>query len=602
MKDYERIIDLLYPLQLDVINHLGQWYKNLYRECKIKGISPDNKYPLLVEPTGFGKTIIISTLIARRIANKSKKRVLVITHREELVQQNHDTFIQLHPGFSDKTGIACNGLGQNTLNAQVVFSMIHTISSKKNINNLEAFDTILIDEAHMVDNQDTLYKGKKSQYRKVLERLKKKNKNVYVVGLTATPYRLGEGAIYGNKRSFFHSIAHETNIGLLFQEGYLTPIVTPKIDSHLLMKYKRDKNNNKDLNAQQRDEAINSVSLEQQLQLVVDFKNNQKRKSILIFCATIDHAKQTAKILTKLGIGNESIYTGSDNRAKHIRRFKAMELTCLINVDVLTVGFDCREIDMLVMLRPTKSIVLFIQMLGRGMRKFLLNKRKKENKCLLLDFAGNTDNFPSINDINWDRYIDKEKKCPVCGNICHSNDCKCKNCKHIFKETEEMNSSGGGDRRWGDSKLPTCDNPVTNNIKKTKYLNNNEKEYSIDKIGITRAISKNDLEYSKIIYYQDGEEVGFDALFPFGFTRVLDTVKALGAPILNKETQKPLFIENIKDIEKAMLGIPRKNIFLFDETEIRIELRKNAKVSFKKNGRFYNISKINDQNLKRATS
>jgi len=167
------------------------------------------------------------------------------------------------------------------------------------------------------------------------------------------------------------------------------------------------------------------------------------RNSWLVFAHSINHAHEIQEELNRQGIFNCEVVTGMTK--KHVRKdmleqFKAGRIKCLINVNVLTTGFDAPNIDMIVMLRPTKSTSLYIQMLGRGVRLF-----DDKIDCMVLDFAGNIAEHgafddPEVTDPKSKGNGDGEaptKNCPECENRVHAGKRICPFCLYLFPIQEE---------------------------------------------------------------------------------------------------------------------------------------------------------------------
>ena len=468
-KIFENPTELLRDYQKKSIVDLKKAYRSFYSEHARAGNH------ILVLPTAAGKTFIIASMIAEALSHKNEKRVLVVTHSKELVSQNYDQFIENFDGADEVTGIYCAGLGRRDYDKQVVFGMINSIGNKALIDN---FDILIIDECHRVDNIDTKLKSnyKPSRYRTLIKRLEQSNKKLSTIGLTATPCRFERGmnvGIFGSKRAFFDTIAHETFVDSLLLGGYITPLVTPdELEESLIMKFSKSKTKD-DLTKKQLKEAVDSVPLVKQLEVVKE-EISKGRGGVLIFCSTVEHANDTSNILSGFKISNSVVVgdTASCERAGSISNFKTMKIKVLINVDVLTVGFSARDVDLLVFLRPRKSVSLYVQMMGRGMRLYDKNIFKRDNKCMVLDFAGNISRHGPINQINYHDLIDNGTVCPDCGNTCLSNISKCGFCGHIFKEidfsTEKKCSHCDAINPVSARKCTSCDTPFVESGEREK--------------------------------------------------------------------------------------------------------------------------------------
>ncbi|NOH91416.1 DEAD/DEAH box helicase [Vibrio sp. AIC-3] len=361
---------------------------------------------VLVLPTGAGKSLVIAEL-----ARLAKGRVLVLAHVKELVEQNHEKY----EGYGLKGSIFSAGLGRKETDQQVVFASVQSV-----VRNLDSFSNqfslLVIDECHRVPDEKT------SSYQKVITHLRENNSGIKVLGLTATPYRLGMGWIYqyhtrGQVRSdeprFFRDCIFELPIRYLLDEGFLTP--ARMIDAPVLS---YDFSQLKPASTGRYKEAELDMVIEQSKRATPQIVDQiihlaQDKLGIMVFAATVRHAQE---ILGLLPEGEASIVIGDTptlERDQIISDFKERKIKFLVNVSVLTTGFDAPHVDLIAILRPTESISLYQQIVGRGLR---LSPGKKE--CLVLDYAGNSYDLyqPEVGDPKPDS--DSEIitiPCPACG-------------------------------------------------------------------------------------------------------------------------------------------------------------------------------------------
>ncbi|WP_146448079.1 DEAD/DEAH box helicase [Vibrio kanaloae] len=361
---------------------------------------------VLVLPTGAGKSLVIAEL-----ARLAKGRVLVLAHVKELVEQNHEKY----EGYGLKGSIFSAGLGRKETDQQVVFASVQSV-----VRNLDSFSNqfslLVIDECHRVPDEKT------SSYQKVITHLRENNSGIKVLGLTATPYRLGMGWIYqyhtrGQVRSdeprFFRDCIFELPIRYLLDEGFLTP--ARMIDAPVLS---YDFSQLKPASTGRYKEAELDMVIEQSKRATPQIVDQiihlaQDKLGIMVFAATVRHAQE---ILGLLPEGEASLVIGDTptlERDQIINDFKERRIKFLVNVSVLTTGFDAPHVDLIAILRPTESISLYQQIVGRGLR---LSPGKKE--CLVLDYAGNSYDLyqPEVGDPKPDS--DSEIitiPCPACG-------------------------------------------------------------------------------------------------------------------------------------------------------------------------------------------
>ncbi len=361
---------------------------------------------VIVLPTGAGKSLVIAEL-----ARLAKGRVLILAHVKELVEQNHAKY----EGYDLKGSIFSAGLGRKETEQQVVFASVQSV-----VRNLDAFanqfSLLVIDECHRVPED------KKSSYQKVISHLTELNTGIKVLGLTATPYRLGMGWIYqyhtrGQVRSeeakFFRDCIFELPIRYLLDEGFLTP--AKLIDAPVLS---YDFSQLKPANTGRYKESELDMVIESSKratpQIVQQImQHSSDKQGIMIFAATVRHAQE---VLSLLPAEQSSIVIGDTpgpERDKIIQQFKNRQTKYLVNVSVLTTGFDAPHVDLIAILRPTESISLYQQIVGRGLR---LSEGKDE--CLVLDYAGNSYDLyqPEVGNPKPDSESDIVTiPCPACG-------------------------------------------------------------------------------------------------------------------------------------------------------------------------------------------
>ena len=380
----------------------------------LKHFRKTNESAVIVLPTGSGKSLVIAEL-----ARLARRKILVLTHVKELVEQNH----QKYETYGVTAGIYSAGLKLKETQHQVTFASIQ--SAARNLDDFdEPYSLIIIDECHRVNlaspdlsNEQSKDKAKdkakskpkdeskeqspenasklpnSNQYQQIIEKLTQVNPEVKLLGLTATPYRLGMGWIYKKhyrgfirseeKRPFEHCI-YELPLRYLIKREYLTEpnLVDATIEHYDFSNLRSNASGEyspMDMNhLLNKNPRVTQGIIEQVIEL------GEERQGIMIFAATVEHAKEVFSYLpTKLS----ALITGAtDNteRDKLIKAFKCKEIKYLVNVSVLTTGFDAPHVDMIAILRPTQSVSLFQQIIGRGLR---LSDNKKD--CLVIDYTGN---------------------------------------------------------------------------------------------------------------------------------------------------------------------------------------------------------------------
>lgn len=322
------------------------------------------EHPLCVMPTGSGKSLVLAALIKKRA-----QPTLVLSHVRELLTQDSQALRSIAPGIPQTFYSA--GLKEKRGAAKVVFGSVQTV-----VRSLGALGTrtlLLIDEAHLCPrDSDAMYARVFAHFSLALR-----------AGFTATNQRLDSGSLTSGDDAWFTHVACDVPVGELIAQGYLNPLVG------VLTEHQANLDGVKtamgDFVAAQAERAVtDTLSIQQVVTEVV--KLAAKRRNWLLFAAGVKHAEVVLAELQREGVDAALVIgdTPSVERDEVLSRFKQGELRALVNVGVLTTGFDAPQTDCIVSLRPTKSPVLWQQIMGRGMR---LAGGKKS--CLLLDFVGN---------------------------------------------------------------------------------------------------------------------------------------------------------------------------------------------------------------------
>jgi DNA repair protein RadD len=384
-----------------------------------------NGNPCLVLPTGAGKSHVVAALCKDAVQNWPETRILMLTHVKELIEQNAEKMLQHWPNAP--MGIYSASIGKRQLGEPITFAGIQSVRNKANL--LGHVDLIIIDECHLVSHKD------EGGYRSLIDQLMQINPHLRVIGLTATPYRLGHGLIT-DKPAIFDGLIEPVTIPGLIEQGYLatlrSKVTTAKLSVDGVHK-RGGEYIESELQAAVNTDPLNAAVVQEVIKLA------GVRKSWLFFCAGIDHARNVAVMLNALGVPADVVTgdTPKKERAKIIADFKAGRLKALTNANVLTTGFDYPDIDLIAMLRPTLSPGLYVQMAGRGLRL-----KSHTDHCLVLDFAGVVARHGPIVAVEppkkggtgeGDAPI---KVCDHCGEINHAAVKNCSNCGEAFPEPE----------------------------------------------------------------------------------------------------------------------------------------------------------------------
>lgn len=337
------------------------------------------KNPVCKLATGGGKSLILGEL-----CRALDGRILVVTHRKELIVQNERA---LHRLDTYDTGVYSAGVGRREEDARVIFAGVQSIYKRMDkIQRAGEFAYVLVDEAHMAG-----IPTKPSMYNTVFSACPRAQR----VGLTATPYRLLDGPIYADSGLWFDSLAVDIPAVELIGQGYLSPVVGVKTASEVDVSKVHKRGGDfilSELSAAASEESVVEMALDEICELAA------ARLSWLLFCVDVEHTTLIRDRLRDRCIYAEMVTgkTPDEERGDILDRFKRGEIRALCNCEVLTTGFDAPGVDCVVFLRPSESKGLIEQMLGRGLR---LSPETGKQDCLLLDMAGNLERHAPLDGV-----------------------------------------------------------------------------------------------------------------------------------------------------------------------------------------------------------
>ncbi|WP_372395214.1 DEAD/DEAH box helicase family protein (plasmid) [Azospirillum sp. HJ39] len=390
--------------------------------------------PLVVIPTGGGKSLVIAKLVEDILTQWPTERIIITTHVRELVSQNFQELMGLMPHCP--AGINSAGLRSRDKTSQVLFCSIQSVHKKAY--ELQKCDLILVDEAHLIPNKES------AMYRKFISDMRAINgQHLRVVGLTATPFRMDTGMLHTGDNALFDGIAHETPMLDLIEAGYLCPLISKATATRLDVTGVGTRGG--EFIASQLEAAVDHDEITASaVNEVVQF--GQDRRSWLLFGAGKKHCGHILDALRERGVAAEAVFGDTPNTERDaiIERFRHGKLRALVSINALTTGFNVKSVDLIALLRPTKSAGLYIQICGRGTRclgaDIHESIRNGKSDCLVLDFAGVVSRFGPVDQI---KVVDRKKgdggeaptkECPQCESICHASARECADCGFVFPE------------------------------------------------------------------------------------------------------------------------------------------------------------------------
>ncbi len=353
-----------------------------------------NKNPklkaVIIAPTGSGKSLLIG-----HMAQEMDTGTIVLQPSKELLEQNYEKFMI----YGGKASIYSASMGIKEV-GKVTFATIGSVYKKPEL--FEHIRNVIIDECHLVKPAKVTKNNiDHSMFTQFISALT----NVNVLGLTATAFRLKKfadpftGLPYSQinllnrmRPLFFNHFIDVTQIRQLYDEGYLCPV------KYLPLMWDNGKLVPNTTGAEFSEESIDNAIIEQKIieripRIVAD-SIKKGRKHRIVFVKKVEDAKRLASIVPDSEY--VSALTKKKERKSIITLFKAGEVKTVFNVGVLTIGFDFPALDTIIIARPTKSLALYMQMIGRGIRLF-----EGKEDCAVVDMCGNYSRFGIIEDIHY---------------------------------------------------------------------------------------------------------------------------------------------------------------------------------------------------------
>jgi DNA repair protein RadD len=350
-----------YYFQTDAVNTMFDYY-----------MSDDAGHALIVLPTGTGKSLVQSMIAVRMINDYPGCRILFLTHKKDLIEQNYNELIT-NLGLVN-AGIYSAGLNCRDTDNQILFAGIQSVH--KRALELGRFNLIIVDEAHLISNKA------ETMYHRFLDDMFEQAPHCKVVGLTATEYRMDTGLLIDGENKIFDEVIYKYPLYKAIKEGYVCkPIgkagmIKPDVSG---VHKRAGEYIESELAAICDNDIIIRKAVAEIIKLTTD------RNHMLLFCVGIEHAQHVSEEMTRQGMHCEVVHSklSDSERVRITTGFKNGTIRAVANCDLWTTGFNARHVDCIILLRPTKSTGLYYQMCGRGFRTL----EGKEN-FLILDYAG----------------------------------------------------------------------------------------------------------------------------------------------------------------------------------------------------------------------
>ena len=324
-----------------------------------------------VAPTGAGKTLMFSA-VAGRILKDSTRKACVLAHRDELTSQNSAKFSRVNPGLSTSIFDA----KEKSWDGRATFAMVQTLTRESNLGGIPPLDLLVIDEAHH---------AVANSYRRIIDQAKDNNPDCMVFGLTATAMRGDKKGL----RPIFSNVADQIRLGELIQTGHLVPPRTFIIDVGTQEALSHVKRTVDDFNMAEVDQIMNKAPVTEAV--IKHWQEKASDRKSVVFCSTVDHARNVTEAFKAADVEAVMVHgeLSGDERKASLNRFENGSAQVVINVAVLTEGWDYQPTGCVVLLRPSSYKSTLIQMVGRGLRTVdpTLYPRVVKTDCIVLDFG-----------------------------------------------------------------------------------------------------------------------------------------------------------------------------------------------------------------------
>ena len=380
---------------------------------------------LAVAPTGSGKTIMLSAVAGSMMAEPDAK-ACILAHRTELTGQNRSKFERVNPGL--KTSVF--DANEKSWDGNATFAMVQTLSRKTNLDQLPTLDLLVIDEAHHAASPS---------YREVIDQVLVKNPKAAICGLTATPNR-GDGK---GLREVFSNVADQITLGEMIASGHLVPPRTYVIDVGTQEALRKVRRTAIDFDMNEVANILNKTLVTESV--INNWKAKARDRKTIVFCSTVEHATDVCSAFNRAGIESVLIHgeLSDDERKERLAAYENGSTQVVVNVAVLTEGYDYTPTSCVVLLRPSSYKSTFIQMVGRGLRTVDPQEFPGlvKTDCIVLDFGTASLMHGALEqEVNLEGHDNlgdaPTKECPECSATVPMAVMECPLCGHVWEEQD----------------------------------------------------------------------------------------------------------------------------------------------------------------------
>jgi len=323
-----------------------------------------------VAPTGAGKTIMLSAITGELIGDGAK--ACILAHRDELTAQNRAKFQRVVPGTSTSVIDAT----EKSWGGDVTFAMVPTLARASNLADMPRLDLLVIDEAHH---------AVADSYRRIIDRVCDANPDARILGVTATPTRGDRKGL----REVFDNVADQVRLGELIASGHLVPPRTFVVDVGVQEELKSVRKTSADFDMAEVADIMDRAPVTDEV--IRHWREKGGDRQTVVFCSTVDHAKHVTDAFNAAGISAALIHgeLAADTRKTILADYASGNIRVVVNVAVLTEGWDHPPTSCVVLLRPSSYKSTMIQMVGRGLRTVDPEEHPGivKTDCVVLDFG-----------------------------------------------------------------------------------------------------------------------------------------------------------------------------------------------------------------------
>jgi DNA repair protein RadD len=383
-----------------------------------------------IAPTGAGKTVMLSAVTGEMIGD-SKAKACVLAHRDELTEQNRAKFARVNPGITtsvvDASGKSWDG--------QVTFAMVPTLARPANLAAMPKLDLLVIDEAHH---------AVAASYRRIVDAVRDANPDARLFGVTATPNRGDRKGL----REVFDNVADQVRLGELIASGHLVPPRTFVIDVGVREELKAVRKALSDFDMTEVASIMDRAPVTEEV--IRHWKEKAGERQTVVFCSTVEHASNVTEAFSAAGVAAALIQgdLAADTRRAILDAYAAGRIRVVVNVAVLTEGWDHPPTSCVILLRPSSYKSTMIQMVGRGLRTVDPEEYPGvvKSDCIVLDFGTSSLIHGTLEqDVDLDGHVASgeapTRTCPFCAAEIPLASRECPLCGEVLVEPDE--TTGG---------------------------------------------------------------------------------------------------------------------------------------------------------------